>query len=309
MKCPKCDYLGFDSGDRCRNCGYEFSLMGDAAARTPATGSGAGRTPPPGHVGHPSLREPGLARGSKYRRTDDSGLDAGVDRKLAGQAEGTPIDLPLFGEAGGLGALPPPRPPLQVRRATPAPGRLRHRPATPRPEALKLDLEAAPAPVPVPAAPPQAAAAEREATAPVASAGRMASAGQRVTAASIDLALSAALDAVVLYFTLRLCELTSNDVHLLPIVPLIAFFLVLNGGYVILLTGTLGQTLGKMVAGIEVVTDRRGGMDIGRATLRAAAAVLAIAPVGLGWVFGLVGDRRALHDRLTGTRVIQISAS
>ena len=310
MKCPKCGYLGFDSGDRCRNCGYQFSLMGDAAARMPATGSGAGRTPPPGHVGHPSLREPGLARGSKYRRTDGSGHDAGVDRTLAGQAEGTPIDLPLFGEAGGSGALPPPRPPLQVRRATPAPGRLRHRPDTPRPEALKLDLEAAaPAPMPVPAAPAQAPAAEREETAPVASGGRAASAGQRVTAASIDLALSAALDAAVLYFTLRLCALTSNDVHLLPVVPLVAFFLVLNVGYVILLTGTLGQTLGKMVAGIEVVTDRRGGMDIGRATLRAAAAVLSIAPAGVGWVAGLIGERRAWHDRLTGTRVIQISVS
>ena len=27
MKCPKCDYLGFETGDRCKNCGYDFSLM------------------------------------------------------------------------------------------------------------------------------------------------------------------------------------------------------------------------------------------------------------------------------------------
>jgi uncharacterized RDD family membrane protein YckC len=27
MKCPKCEYLGFDTGDRCRNCGYDFSLI------------------------------------------------------------------------------------------------------------------------------------------------------------------------------------------------------------------------------------------------------------------------------------------
>ena len=26
MKCPKCGYLGFETGDRCRNCGYDFSL-------------------------------------------------------------------------------------------------------------------------------------------------------------------------------------------------------------------------------------------------------------------------------------------
>ncbi len=26
MKCPKCGYLGFERVDRCRNCGYDFSL-------------------------------------------------------------------------------------------------------------------------------------------------------------------------------------------------------------------------------------------------------------------------------------------
>ncbi len=26
MKCPKCGYLGFETGDRCKNCGYDFSL-------------------------------------------------------------------------------------------------------------------------------------------------------------------------------------------------------------------------------------------------------------------------------------------
>ena len=29
-KCPKCQYFSFDSGDRCRNCGYEFSLASTA---------------------------------------------------------------------------------------------------------------------------------------------------------------------------------------------------------------------------------------------------------------------------------------
>jgi len=33
MKCPKCDYLGFETGDRCKNCGYDFSLL---AAPEPA---------------------------------------------------------------------------------------------------------------------------------------------------------------------------------------------------------------------------------------------------------------------------------
>jgi len=311
VKCPKCGYLGFDSGDRCKNCGYDFSLM--PAGSSPTPGSALRRTPAPDQLGGPSLRDPGLARGSRYRRTDGAGRDGGVDRPLAGHAEGTPIDLPLFGDAGIPGALPPPRPPLQVRRATPAPGRLRARSETPRPVALKLDLEAGPTtstPTPAPVAADVTAdgiADERESSRAASSVA--APAGRRVAAALIDVALAAAIDAGVLYFTLRLCDLTSNDLHDLPLVPLVAFFLVLNGGYVILLTGTLGQTLGKMAAGIEVVSDRRDGMDIGRATLRTLAATLSIALAGGGWLVGLVGERRALHDRLTGTRVIQISAS
>ena len=31
MKCPKCHYLGFETGDRCRNCGYDFSLLARSA--------------------------------------------------------------------------------------------------------------------------------------------------------------------------------------------------------------------------------------------------------------------------------------
>ena len=32
MKCPKCDYIGFEAVDRCRNCGYEFALALSTAA-------------------------------------------------------------------------------------------------------------------------------------------------------------------------------------------------------------------------------------------------------------------------------------
>ena len=32
MKCPKCGYLGFETTDRCRNCGYDFSLAAPAPA-------------------------------------------------------------------------------------------------------------------------------------------------------------------------------------------------------------------------------------------------------------------------------------
>lgn len=37
MKCPKCGYLGFETVDRCRNCGYDFSMAGDAVPRATPT--------------------------------------------------------------------------------------------------------------------------------------------------------------------------------------------------------------------------------------------------------------------------------
>ena len=35
MKCPKCSYLGFETGDRCKNCGYDFSLLAEEHAEPP----------------------------------------------------------------------------------------------------------------------------------------------------------------------------------------------------------------------------------------------------------------------------------
>src|SRR5262245_19663669 len=45
MKCPKCGYLGFETSDRCRHCGYDFSLSQttDTAPELPLRSSeGAG---------------------------------------------------------------------------------------------------------------------------------------------------------------------------------------------------------------------------------------------------------------------------
>ena len=291
MKCPKCGYLGFDSGDRCKNCGYDFSLVTDPGSPSRAH---SGRNTPP-------LRDPRLARGARYRQSSSTPGGEGVDRGLGSLPEGTPVDLPLFG--GEVPVLPPPRAPLAVRRATPAPARLRPRTPTPQPGAIPLlgsELDEAPH------ARATDAVAGRDARArqpdwPAATAGR------RAAAAAIDLGLLTLVDVVVLHFTLALCGLAFNDLHVLPVLPMAAFLLVLNGGYVVLFTGTLGQTFGKMAAAIEVVPDGREHMDLRRAALRGAAMVVSLLPAGLGWLAGLVGDHRSLHDRLAGTRVVRVA--
>jgi uncharacterized RDD family membrane protein YckC len=88
-----------------------------------------------------------------------------------------------------------------------------------------------------------------------------------------------------------------------------AFFVILNGGYLVLFTGVFGQTLGKMLAGIEVVSKDLVPIDLGRALYRSIVSLLSLFTAGLGFVPALVGDGRALHDRLAGTRVVAARAS
>jgi len=294
VKCPKCGYLGFDSGERCRNCGYDFSLVSDA-------GTSRGRNPPPATPGGIVLRDPGLARGARGRRSPSTPGGEGADRALTALPEGMPVDLPLF--RGDPPVLPPPRAPLAVRRATPTPARI-------RPRAPAQDSGAAP----LLAAELEERSGSRASDGPPPGMPRpdrpdadAATAGRRAAAAAIDLGLVVIIDLVVLHFTLALCGLTFNDLHAIPVLPMAGFLLFLNLGYVVLFTGTLGQTFGKMAAGIEVVPDRRERMDLRRATVRGAAMMVSLLPAGLGWLAGLVGDHRGLHDRLAGTRVVRVA--
>jgi hypothetical protein len=108
MKCPKCDYLGFETGDRCRHCGYDFSL--------------ATRVPDPADVSlRVSEEAPVAAVGDLWIReqgTEAAGIeDGGASVRVA--AAGA---YPLFpsirpGDDEPLIRVPrEPRAPLAVRR-------------------------------------------------------------------------------------------------------------------------------------------------------------------------------------------------
>jgi hypothetical protein len=58
-----------------------------------------------------------------------------------------------------------------------------------------------------------------------------------------------------------------------------------------------------------VAADAAGSLDFGRACLRTLLWVLLAMPAGLGFVTTLFRrDRRGLHDRFAGTRVVRASA-
>lgn len=281
MKCPKCGYLGFDDVDRCRNCGYDFSLV---AAPAPELEIRSNIAPPLG--------------------LDDLALiDAAAETESAPPAP-TPVLTRLPFNADSADDLPlitkpsPPRAPLAVRRATPELPRARAE--TPRPSQLDL-----PAP-PMPAARLGLTGGIRGGSEPLADNTAPAGMLARLVAVAIDFVILLAIDVLVVYFTMQICGLTAADLDVLPKAPLIAFFIVQNGGYLVAFTAG-GQTLGKMAMGIKVIST--GGteqIDVPHSLLRTVLWLLLAIPGGLGFLTALFSpERRGLHDRFAGTRVIK----
>jgi uncharacterized RDD family membrane protein YckC len=286
MRCPKCQYISFDSGDRCRNCGYQFSL---AASDSEA---------PPIDLPIQTGDEP------EGPLTD---LSLGERLPLFGERAPAHDDRPM------VSATAVPRAPLAVRKAAPALARSAAGAAA-RPIARRsieaeprLDLEPPVAAVPAklhPAPVPEDVELDEEAAPPAPSA-------LRLLAAIIDVIVIGSIDAAVLHFTLKLCGLEYSEIRVLPVAPFAAFLLLLNGGYFVAFTAAGGQSIGKMIAGVKVVpaqvpgwTDR---VPLGQAILRSTAYLISALPAGLGFLPALVGaDKRAVHDRLAHTRVVKV---
>jgi uncharacterized RDD family membrane protein YckC len=196
--------------------------------------------------------------------------------------------------------VPPPaaRAPLAVRRSTPEVPRNRPRTTRPiRPDSLNLESPAATTP-----------SVAREATETIRSLLESPSLGVRVGAGLIDLFLLVAIDAAVLYLTLKVTGLQSSleDLRVLPPVPFIGFLALLAFGYVASFTVAGGQTIGKMVLSLRVIGDDGRPIDAAGGMLRALGCMLVPVTLGLSYLPALfTSDHRAVHDRLAGTRVVQ----
>jgi uncharacterized RDD family membrane protein YckC len=267
MKCPKCSYLGLDDLDRCRNCGYEFSLSEAVDSPDWAIRSDAG-------PGEPLPALPLFARG--------------IDN-----------DTPLITRPS------PPRAPLSVRRSTPDVPRLRTTPQ--RTVTLDLDLGGRDDGVPE-----SSRHARPERTLPsraVPADGEDAGVSRRLAAVVVDTSILMAIDAAVVYFTMQICSVSPSELAMLPKVPLTAFLLAQNIGYLLAFTAG-GQTLGKMAVGLRIVSAEPGASLVMSCAVKRTVAWLVLAiPAGLGLLSAcFTHDHRGLHDRFAGTRVVRASA-
>ena len=331
MNCPACGQgLPAGSNQRCPFCA---TLLAPPAEGTLAPNLIPFASPLPGP--EEPLREiPGLRK--RERTWKDEVKERVDDRRRIRSGEGN--ELPLFpspeevsgqvqeasAAAERVEALggPPPNPGSRLReldeevaRLT-EPGDLLLRPPEPAGSELAVESEA---PAELPASPRKlladledepeeddwslGAAADEDAT-PVE---RPAGAGERFLAAALDTLFWGSLAAVVVYFSGRIARVAPWGLR--PAWPYLVGYLAFLGiGYAVYFTGTTGQTLGKMATRLRVVDSQGRPPVYGRALLRALLGSLGVALAALGLAPMLFDPaRRAVHDRLTRTRVVKSS--
>ena len=268
MKCPKCSYLSFEAGERCRNCGYDFSMS------APETDDPAGDLPlfdDTPLVSVPASPRPPL---SVRRTTQDP---ARLRSRHAPPAAAPPrveepnleFDLDLGPEREDV--LAAPAAPLSSRAAA----------AAPAPEGAADPRESA-------AALPRLGAAVID---------LMLMTG--IDAAVIYFTLRLAGLDFAQIFILPIVPL--GAFLLLLNAGYFVMFTASTGQ-------TIGKMAARIrVVGTsadDVINDR---VSFGRATLRTAGYFASLLPAGLGFVPAFIGprDHRALHDRLAETRVVR----
>lgn len=333
MKCPKCSYLGFETGDRCKNCGYDFSLIVSSAEPEDIEvdlSLDVGGDGPPARWADEADSALGASLSSSSLAPDDAFTSAPPlatgphprERVMTPPfAAATPVPaarrepaLPLFARQADESDDQPllkvpatPRTPLAVRK-TPDIPRLRAVPRPARRVEPELQFPDDPAEDEVPIRPtdtPDKSPAWRTSSRP--SSNETSGAGARAGAAAIDHLILSAVDLTVLYLTLRMSGLSMPDWQALPVAPLAAFLLLVKIAYFCAFTAVGGQTIGKMAAHIRVVTDAGDAVEVSRAVQRTMAATVSTLALGLGFIPALIGaERRALHDRVAHTRVVVI---
>jgi uncharacterized RDD family membrane protein YckC len=130
--------------------------------------------------------------------------------------------------------------------------------------------------------------------------------GQRVIAGIAD-ALVLVIIAGILVGTASSASGAAYDVLLADaIVPLALAWAIFAAGYLVFFTGTCGQTIGKMIMKLRVVSTDQLSVGFGRATRRLIASVPSILVLGIGFFLAARDPkRRTVYDRVAQTRVIR----
>ena len=133
-----------------------------------------------------------------------------------------------------------------------------------------------------------------------------ASISSRIGASFIDLLILLGINGAVVLLTERLAQISIDAFSELQLlVPLVAFLMLLDFGYVVALTTFGGQTIGKMVIGIKIVLRDDKPAGFRSIVIRTVVAILSIVPCGVGYLYPVIAKSHAMHDVLANTKVVR----
>jgi uncharacterized RDD family membrane protein YckC len=130
---------------------------------------------------------------------------------------------------------------------------------------------------------------------------------RRLVAGSVDMMILGGINTAVVYFTLRLASLPVAESSALPAGPLLAFLVLFDVGYLVVLTAFGGQTIGKMAVGLRVECEGGDPATLLKSLVRTASYTVSVLPLGVGFLLMLFRRRRTLHDLIADTRVVRVS--
>ena len=138
---------------------------------------------------------------------------------------------------------------------------------------------------------------------------------RRALAIILDIALLASMHQIIfillgnmVFQALSIDTLASFEV-IIPVffVVFLFSFILLSMFYFIIFHAWLGQTIGKMIFGIKVVSEGNNPITMGTAFLRWAGYFLSMLPFATGFLWSVVErDHCAWHDKLALTRVVAV---
>ena len=283
MRCPRCHRLVVRGLRSCAGCGADLPGV---------TGAGVSRLERPTEKGPTGPLEDFSLHGEPVRR-------ARSPRTSVRRARLTRGVSPRLDKYGPFGTERLPQKvaetarPFSVVRPTPIAARVHHPPAPPTLEpTFAFD---------------PAKASGNDSAEPTAKATHLPQLlSRRFVAGALDVGILVGIKVAVVYFTLRLAGLPMASVSELPPVPLLAFLLLFDFGYLSVLTAFGGQTIGKMATGLRVESGQGAPVTLGGALTRTAAYGVSILPAGLGLLGVFARSKRPLHDLLADTRVVKV---
>ena len=134
----------------------------------------------------------------------------------------------------------------------------------------------------------------------------LASISRRIAALFVDVFILLGINGAVVLLTERLAQVPVDVFRELQLfLPLVAFLMLMDFGYVVVLTTFGGQTIGKMVVGVRVVLRSDEPAGFRAIVIRTVVAILSILPFGVGYLYAVIGKSHAIHDLAANTKVVR----